>query len=118
MNILHATTDPPLPNLDFKIVCGDSLLGPDPSPENFGDLFRHRIYVLAGQLATLKDEHMGATGQEKTNLTKEIEGLKAQLRDALADSAAPGWLVFRTLWRRRLASNLARGVPMGIPSVE
>ena len=22
----------PLPNLDFKVVCGDSLLGPDPSP--------------------------------------------------------------------------------------
>lgn len=25
----------PLPNLDFKIVCGDSLLGPDPNPENY-----------------------------------------------------------------------------------
>ena len=24
-----------LPNLDFKIVRGDSLLGPDPSPENY-----------------------------------------------------------------------------------
>lgn len=80
---------PPLPNLDFKIVCGDSLLGPDPSPENYGDLFRHRIHQLAGQLAALKARHMGATGQEKTNLTEEIEGLKAQLREALANSAAP-----------------------------
>ncbi|MBI2304144.1 MAG: N-6 DNA methylase [Chloroflexi bacterium] len=80
---------PPLPNLDFKIVCGDSLLGPDPSPENYGTLFRHRIHLLAGQLADLKARHMGATGQEKTNLTKEIEGLKAKLREALADSAAP-----------------------------
>ena len=26
-----AAEPPPLPNLDFKIVCGDSLLGPDPS---------------------------------------------------------------------------------------
>jgi hypothetical protein len=80
---------PPLPNLDFKIVRGDSLLGPDPSPENYGDLFRHRIHELAGQLASLKDRHMRATGQEKTNLTKDIEGMKAQLREALADSAAP-----------------------------
>ena len=30
----------PLPNLDFKVVQGDSLLGPDPSPDNYGDLFR------------------------------------------------------------------------------
>ena len=28
-------TPPALPNLDFKIVCGDSLLGPDPSPDNY-----------------------------------------------------------------------------------
>jgi hypothetical protein len=83
----------PLPNLDFKIVCGDSLLGPDPSPENYGTLFRHRIHQLAGQLAALKDRHMRATGQEKTNLTKDIEGMKAQLREALAESAAPEGVV-------------------------
>ena len=31
---------PPLPNLDFKVLCGDSLLGPDPSAgvEVQGDL--------------------------------------------------------------------------------
>ena len=84
---------PPLPNLDFKIVCGDSLLGPDPSPENFGDLFRHQVHQLAGQIAALKDKHMRATGQPKANLTKDIEGLKAQLREALADSAAPEGVV-------------------------
>ncbi len=80
---------PPLPNLNFKIVCGDSLLGPDPSPENYGTLFRHRVHQLAGQLAILKDKHMRATGQEKANLTKDIESLKAQLREALEESAAP-----------------------------
>ncbi len=84
---------PPLPNLDFKIVCGDSLLGPDPSPENYGTLFRHRVHELAGQLATLKGRHMKATGQEKANLTKEVEGLKAELREALTDAAAPDRVV-------------------------
>lgn len=84
---------PPLPNLDFKIVCGDSLLGPDPSPANYGTLFRHRVHQLASQLAALKDRHMRATGQEKTNLTKDIEGLKSQLREALAESAAPKGVV-------------------------
>jgi hypothetical protein len=52
----------PLPNLNFKVVCGDSLLGPDPSPENYGDLFRHRVRQLAGQLAEFKGQHMRATG--------------------------------------------------------
>ena len=33
----------PLPNLDFKIVCGDSLLGPDPSPAVQGDLSAEQI---------------------------------------------------------------------------
>ncbi len=84
---------PPLPNLDFKIVRGDSLLGPDPSPENYGTLFRHRVHQLAGQLADFKDKHIRATGQEKTNLTKDIEGLKAQLHESLADSAAPEGVV-------------------------
>ena len=31
-------TPPALPNLDFKIVRGDSLLGPDPSPDKYPDL--------------------------------------------------------------------------------
>jgi hypothetical protein len=96
---------PPLPNLDFKIACGDSLLGPDPSPENYGDLFRHRIHELAGQLASLKDRHMRATGQEKTNLTKAIEGMKAQLREALTESAAPEGVVD---WRVEFAEVFDR----------
>ncbi|MBI2305400.1 MAG: Eco57I restriction-modification methylase domain-containing protein [Chloroflexi bacterium] len=84
---------PPLPNLNFKIVCGDSLLGPDPNPSSQTTLFRHRVHELAGQLATLKDRHMRATGQEKTNLTTEVEALKVQLREALAESAAPAGAV-------------------------
>jgi len=84
---------PPLPNLNFKIVCGDSLLGPDPSPENYGTLFQHRVHDLAGHLAVLKDRHMRATGQDKINLTKEVEALKSQLREALAESAAPNGAV-------------------------
>ena len=40
-------TPEPLPNLDFKVVLGDSLLGPDPSPENYGDLFRHQAHSVA-----------------------------------------------------------------------
>ena len=48
----------PLPNLDFKIVCGDSLLGPDPDPESFGDLFRVGVRQAADALAALKKKFM------------------------------------------------------------
>ena len=54
-------TPEPLPNLDFKVVKGDSLLGPDPSPDNYGDLFRYRAHSVATQLANLKARHMEAT---------------------------------------------------------
>lgn len=80
----------PLPNLDFKMVCGDSLLGPDPSPDNYGNLFRHRIHELAGQVAQLKQKHMRETGSEKLRLAKDIESIQGSLREALVDSSAPG----------------------------
>ena len=79
---------PPLPNLDFKIVRGDSLLGPDPSPDNYGDLFRHQINSVAGRLADLKARYMEAIGSDKATLRDEIEGVQARLADALADSPA------------------------------
>ena len=58
-------TPEPLPNLDFKVVLGDSLLGPDPSPENYGDLFRHQAHSVADRLATLKKDHMSAQGRKE-----------------------------------------------------
>src|SRR5204862_4567442 len=43
---------PPLPNLDFKIECGDSLTAPD--PQAMPDLFRHALVERADKLAELK----------------------------------------------------------------
>jgi type I restriction-modification system DNA methylase subunit len=79
---------PPLPNLDFKIVCGDSLTAPDPNPNNYGTLFRHRVHDIANQLADLKGRYIKATSQEKANLTKDIDSLRGELRKALTDAAA------------------------------
>ena len=79
----------PLPNLDFKIVCGDSLLGPDPSPDNYGDLFRHQVNSVAGQLANLKSSYMEATGPLKDHLREKIAHVQVRLTDALTDSPAP-----------------------------
>ena len=79
---------PPLPNLDFKVLCGDSLLGPNPSADSYGDLFRHRAHEVAAQLAEIKARHMAAT-TGKEALRSEIECVQDELREALAESPAP-----------------------------
>ena len=81
-------TPPPLPNLDFKTLCGDSLLGPDPGAESYGDLFRHRAEGVAARLAELKSGYMKATTRKEA-LKGEIERVEDELREALADSPAP-----------------------------
>ena len=83
----------PLPNLDFKIVCGDSLLGPDPDPEIFGDLFRAGVHMVADDLAILKEEFMGSTGAEKDRLREEVEELQDQLKSARAEASPPPGVV-------------------------
>ena len=80
-------TPPPLPNLDFKTLCGDSLLGPDPGAESYGDLFRHRAESAAARLAELKARYMKAT-TGKEALKGDIERVEGELREALADSPA------------------------------
>ncbi|MDW8277514.1 MAG: TaqI-like C-terminal specificity domain-containing protein [Anaerolineales bacterium] len=70
---------PPLPNLDFKIETGDSLLGPDPSGGLQPDLFR---YGQVQQFLRLKNEYMSthAGSDEKKKLAAQIEALKADIQ--------------------------------------
>ena len=76
----------PLPNLEFKIACGDSLLAPDPSPQNYGDLFGD--FIRQFDLGRLKAEHMRTTEQaDKDRLKAEIEDGRRQIREMLGDAA-------------------------------
>ena len=103
----EGATPEPLPNLDFKIVTGDSLLGPDPSPSGYGDLFRHRVGSVAGSLSELKREYMiSSDGARKDALRNEIQETQSQLRDAIADSPAPAGAVD---WRVEFAEVFERG---------
>ena len=80
----------PLPNLDFKIVCGDSLLGPDPSPAVQGDLSAEQI--KASNLGHLKAAYMRATAG-KDALKREIVAAEEQLRIDLGMEAVPTGVV-------------------------
>ena len=79
----------PLPNLDFKVVCGDSLLGPDPSTggEVQGTLGRDVEKIQ--RLGQLKADYMRAySGVEKGQLKSEIEELTIELRRELGFAGA------------------------------
>lgn len=80
----------PLPNLDFKIVCGDSLLGPDPSPGSYSDLFRHQEQSL--DLGGLKAKYMSAVDEsDKHRLKKDIAAVEDQAKNTLGDAGSNDW---------------------------
>ncbi len=88
-------TPQPLPNLDFKIACGDSLLAPDPNPADYPDLFRRAALEKADALDRAKERHFAAAGEAKQDAERDVENAKAALADALDDSGAPGSVDWR-----------------------
>ncbi len=83
--------DPPaLPNLAFKIVCGDSLLAPDPQPALQPGLFRTKAHEHAAELAKLKAEYMGErNGEAKRELGRRIDETQKNLKRMLSYDPAP-----------------------------
>ena len=82
----EGATPEPLPNLDFKVVCGDSLLGPDPSSgaEVQGGLGYSQDKVQL--LGRLKGEFLrSSSGADKDRLRTEIASVNAEIRDSLDD---------------------------------
>ena len=91
----------PLPNLDFKIVCGDSLLGPDPSL-----LDQSHYQIEISDLPGLKTRYMRAAIQ-KDELRRQIVEAEEQLRVDLGVTAVPVGVID---WRIEFAEVVgARG---------
>jgi hypothetical protein len=92
---------PPLPNLDFKIARGDSLLGPNPAA--------HQTSLVEGQLTQelldLKAAYMRSTGAEKNELHRTIEGKIVALREAAQDQLQQGTID----WCAQFAEVFERG---------
>ncbi len=71
---------PTLPNLDFKIECGDSLTAPNPEKVKTGS-FRTE---LIQQYREAKAKFLSAHGNEKGELRKEIKQLGEKIRHEAA----------------------------------
>ena len=93
-------TPEPLPNLDFKVVKGDSLLGPDP-----GQLNQSRYQIELSDLPRLKALYMPATA-DKDKLRREIV-------DARGTAAKRPGRCRRSRRCGRLANRVRRGVRQG-----
>ena len=101
----------PLPNLDFKIVRGDSLLAPDPSAgvtarETAGaQMMLGRDPERMEELDTLKGEYMRETDpSRKSSLHTDINGIREALREGV--EAAPAGSLD---WRIEFAEVFAHG---------
>ena len=108
------STPEPLPNLDFKVVCGDSLLGPDPSVgvEMQGTLGRDADRIK--QLGQLKAEYLRASlGSEKERLKGEIGKLREEIGQAFSNAGASDGIMD---WRVEFAEVFAtrRGFDIAI----
>jgi len=79
----------PLPNLDFKIVRGDSLLGPDPGQMSF-----NRVAIEQSRLGALKADYLRASdGVAKDRLRADIEAARELVRTDLAGATVPAGVV-------------------------
>ena len=97
----------PLPNLDFKLVCGDSLLGPNPSTgaEVQGTLGRDADRIK--QLGVLKGEYLRASdGSKKASLRQEIGKLTGEIGQALGNVGVDADVVD---WRVEFAEVMDSG---------
>ncbi len=109
-------TPEPLPNLDFKVVRGDSLLGPDPSAgaEVQGTLGWDVERIR--ELGNLKAEYMGAyTGTDKDRLRRQIESLNSEVRDALGVTETAGVVDWRVEFAEVLAARKGFDVVIANP---
>ena len=80
----------PLPNLDLKLVAGDSIAGPDPQQFDF----TRDIIAKSG----LRDDvaaYTTAYGEEKDTFKQRVDDTKAQLRSSLKGAAKAGVVEWR-----------------------
>ena len=107
----------PLPNLDFKVVRGDSLLGPDPSAgvEVQGALGQDMEQIR--RLGRLKGDYMRASvGADKERLKGDIQDTEERIRESLgvvgvAEGAVDWRVEFAEVFSERRGFDIAIANP-------
>ncbi|MBI3411356.1 MAG: Eco57I restriction-modification methylase domain-containing protein [Planctomycetes bacterium] len=89
----EGATPPPLPKLDFKIECGDSLMAPD--PQEIPDLFRQLLVKSADRLAQLKGEYLSTYGAKKKKLAQQIKSEESKLLESLDERTGTSFVDWR-----------------------
>jgi hypothetical protein len=84
----------PLPNLDFKIETGDSVVGPEPNDEA-PDLFRGKLEDDAEKVHLLKDAFLVAHGRDKERLREQIEAAEHSIAKRLKAHVGPDVIDWR-----------------------
>ena len=72
----------PLPNLDLKLVAGDSIAGPDPQQLDFT-----LQSIINTDLQEASAAYTTAQGEEKRRLRERVDAIKTQLRANMQDAA-------------------------------
>jgi methylase of polypeptide subunit release factors len=83
----------PLPNLDFKIETGDSLLGPDPS--TMADLFSQQLRVHAETLVAFKKKYLTAHGEERERYRSAVAQLEHDIEKEMSALHGDGVIDWR-----------------------
>lgn len=79
---------PPLPNLDFKIETGDSLIAPDPSGGLQPDMFRRQQIQ---EFLRLKAAYLTAHHGEKITLRRQIEDKRVEIAEWVRAGTGEGF---------------------------
>ena len=93
----------PLPNLDFKIETGDSLVAPD--PQEMPDLFRVHMQHTADVVAMVKHQFFLSHGEEKEEYRKTIISQESHLRKELATEYGEGVVDWRIQFAEAFANK-------------
>lgn len=107
---------PPLPNLEFKIEVGDSLLAPVPSEGLQPDMFR---YAKIQEFLQLKDRYLTTHSglEEKILLSKEIDSIRNEISEWTHNQGVEGfdWIVeFAEVFAPYLADRTLGGKLTGV----
>jgi type I restriction-modification system DNA methylase subunit len=100
---VEAENPVPLPNLDFKIETGDSVLAPD--PQEMPDLFRAKLQFSADVLAMVKNQFFLSHGEEKEEYRKTIVSQESYLRQELAAEHGEGVVDWRIQFAEAFANK-------------